>query len=56
LQNRGGKYWQEAWEQKLKTVEVDVLGTNLFSNIEPLEKNNAFGQLKGFRHHDWQLR
>lgn len=31
LQNRGSKYWQEAWE-----VERSVLDTNLFTNIEPL--------------------
>ena len=26
LQNRGSKYWQEAWEQKVRAVERDVLG------------------------------
>src|SRR5262249_38536106 len=31
LQNRGSKYWQEAWEQKVQTVERDVLGVPLFS-------------------------
>ncbi|MGY4371039.1 hypothetical protein ACVW1A_007104 [Bradyrhizobium sp. LB1.3] len=43
LQNRGSKYWQEAWEQKVKAVEVDVLGTNLFSNWEPLLKKGPWG-------------
>jgi len=35
LQNRGNKYWQEAWESKVQLMERDVLGTNLFSNKEP---------------------
>jgi hypothetical protein len=43
LANRGGKYWQEAWEQKLRSVEVAVLGTQLFSNKEPLEKKGWWG-------------
>jgi hypothetical protein len=43
LQNRGSKYWQEAWEQKVESVESDVLGTNLFSNQEPLQKKNIWG-------------
>jgi hypothetical protein len=43
LQNRGSKYWQEAWEHKVEIVEVDVLGTNLFSNIEPLQRNGIWG-------------
>ena len=43
LANRGGKYWQEAWEQKLRSVEVAVLGAPLFSNKEPLEKKGWWG-------------
>jgi hypothetical protein len=38
LQNRGSKYWQEAWEDKIKSVEIDVLGADLFTNIEPPRK------------------
>ncbi len=43
LQNRGSKYWQEAWEQKVKAVETDVLGVALFSNIEPREEKGFWG-------------
>jgi hypothetical protein len=43
LQNRGSKYWQEAWEQKVRVVEIDVLGTNLFSNWESLQKKGPWG-------------
>jgi hypothetical protein len=43
LVNRGGKYWQEAWEQKLTTVEAEVLGTPLFSNREPRKKTGWWG-------------
>lgn len=39
LQNRGSKYWQEAWEQKIEAVEKRVLGTELFSHREPLKTN-----------------
>ncbi len=39
LQNRGSKYWQEAWEQKVETVEFTVLGARLFSHIEPVQRN-----------------
>jgi len=35
LQNRGNKYWQEAWEQKVEALENEVLGVRLFSNKEP---------------------
>lgn len=38
LQNRGSKYWQEAWEQKVETIEECVLGTRLFSNKEPVKE------------------
>ncbi len=43
LQNRGSKYWQEAWELKVKSVEVDVLGTALFTNLEPIERKGVWG-------------
>src|SRR5229473_56471 len=43
LQNRGGKYWQEAWEQKVKSVEIDALAAPLFSNREPLIHTGWFG-------------
>jgi hypothetical protein len=38
LQNRGSKYWHESWEAKVEKVERDVLGTNLFSNKEPIKR------------------
>jgi hypothetical protein len=31
LANRGSKYWQNAWEAKIETVEHDALGARLFS-------------------------
>jgi hypothetical protein len=43
LQNRGSKYWQEAWEQKVNVVEDCVLKARLFSNIEPVEDKGWFG-------------
>jgi len=43
LQNRGSKYWQEAWEQKVEVVETDVLGAPLFSNREPLKAKGPWG-------------
>ena len=43
LGNRGSKYWQEAWEQKVKVVEKDVLGVDLFSNPEPRERKGFWG-------------
>jgi hypothetical protein len=43
LQNRGSKYWQEAWEAKVEAVEVDVLGARLFSNREPLQPKGFWG-------------
>src|SRR3972149_1635381 len=35
LVNRGNKYWHGAWEQKVESVQVEVLGRDLFSHIEP---------------------
>jgi hypothetical protein len=43
LQNRGSKYWQEAWEQKVNAVEWDVLRCHLFSNIEPRKSKTFWG-------------
>ena len=43
LQNRGSKYWYEAWESKVESVEIDVLGVDLFSNREPLKRNGLWG-------------
>jgi hypothetical protein len=43
LQNRGSKYWQEAWEQKVKRAQIDVLDGNLFSKTEPRLKNGFWG-------------
>jgi hypothetical protein len=43
LANRGSKYWQEAWEAKLKKYEMEVLGIPLFSEREPLLKNTWWG-------------
>jgi hypothetical protein len=46
LQNRGSKYWQEAWEDKIRAVEIDVLGVPLFSNIEPVRNRHIWGALR----------
>ncbi len=43
LQNRGSKYWQDAWEKKVEAVEMEVLGCKLFSNIEPRLKRGWWG-------------
>ena len=37
LANRGSKYWQEAWEQKVEREERDVLGGPFFSVVEPVQ-------------------
>jgi hypothetical protein len=41
LQNRGSKYWQEAWEQKVEAIEHEALGTYLFSKPEPLKDRGS---------------
>jgi hypothetical protein len=46
LQNRGSKYWQEAWEQKVRAVEKEVLGVQLFSNWEPVLAKGIWGAAK----------
>ena len=43
LQNRGSKYWQEAWESKVESVEIDVLGVDLFANREPIQHKGFWG-------------
>jgi len=43
FQNRGSKYWQEAWEKKVAVLECDVLGANLFSNTEPPDYAGFWG-------------
>lgn len=43
LQNRGSKYWQEAWEAKVESVERAVLGTDLFANREPIQRKGPWG-------------
>lgn len=43
LQNRGAKYWQEAWEQKTKRYQAAVLQTSLFSHHEPRLPKGLFG-------------
>src|SRR5271166_1217907 len=37
LVNRGSKYWQENWEQKVSRAEQGVLGVHLFRDREPVE-------------------
>lgn len=46
LQNRGSKYWQEAWEQKVMQVEKDVLGVPLFANTEDVMAKGLWGARK----------
>lgn len=46
LQNRGSKYWQEAWEQKVAQVEKDVLGVSLFANVEDVLSKGVWGARK----------
>jgi hypothetical protein len=43
LQNRGSKYWQEAWEQKVNAVEAEILGVKLFLNREPFASKGTLG-------------
>lgn len=47
LGNRGSKYWQEAWELKVESVEQTVLGVPLFSRIEDLQPKGFWG---GYRY------
>ena len=43
LQNRGSKYWQEAWEGKVEAIEAEVFGIQLFNRIEPRDDKGFFG-------------
>jgi hypothetical protein len=43
LQNRGSKYWYEAWEEKIKRAELDVLGEPLFNRIEAKQSKGLWG-------------
>lgn len=43
LQNRGAKYWHESWEHKTHLLQRRVLGTDLFSNKEPVQFKGWFG-------------
>jgi hypothetical protein len=43
LVNRGSKYWQEVWEQKLENVQEEVLGQDLFSRKEPTKGTSWWG-------------
>ena len=43
LQNRGSKYWQEAWEQKVERLETKVLGQRLFGRQEPRKPTGLWG-------------
>ena len=43
LQNRGSKYWYEAWEAKVESVEKDVLGVHLFTNREAILRKGPWG-------------
>jgi hypothetical protein len=43
LQNRGSKYWQEAWEQKIDHTETEVLGKQVFHRIEERQKKGFWG-------------
>jgi hypothetical protein len=43
LQNRGSKYWQEAWESKVESLEEDVLGMRLWGRRESRQKKGFWG-------------
>jgi len=47
LGNRGSKYWYEAWEQKVQSLEGNVLGQSLFHRVEPVKDP---GWLSGCRY------
>ena len=46
LQNRGSKYWQEAWEQKVERFEEAVLGEHVFKGTEKCEPKGFWGAAK----------
>jgi hypothetical protein len=43
LVNRGSKYWHEAWEQKLLSVQAEALGQDLFSRFEAVKSGGLWG-------------
>ena len=43
LQNRGAKYWQEAWGRKTNAHQRIVLGLDLFRAKEPVDNKGWFG-------------
>lgn len=45
LGNRGSKYWQEYWEQKVEDVELQVVG-ELFIDHSPRSEKSWFGARK----------
>jgi hypothetical protein len=48
LANRGSKYWQEAWEQKVAAAQGAVLGQPLFSKSEPVERKGTIWNARRF--------
>lgn len=52
LQNRGSKYWQEAWEQKVSRLEGQVTSENIFRGEERSEMK---GPWSGIRYSPSQL-
>jgi hypothetical protein len=44
LANRGSKYWQWAWEQKLKSVEEAALGRGIFKEDIPSRNRDLWGE------------
>jgi hypothetical protein len=46
LQNRGNKYWQKAWEDKLKRYEIDALGESIFNRTEIIAGEWPWGALR----------
>ncbi|WP_375457957.1 hypothetical protein [uncultured Enterovirga sp.] len=56
LGNRGNKYWQEAWEKKLRRHQEGFLGVDLFLVLR-LPTNGAVFGIRGVsRYQPWRLR
>lgn len=47
LSNRGSKYWQESWEEKVERIEPDITG-ELFSEEEPVQKKGFWLRSRKF--------
>jgi hypothetical protein len=43
LANRGSKYWQITWEEKLKSTEMDALGRHIFGEDVPNRDQGLWG-------------